>query len=121
MRGALDRWISEAQPGNGQTNRANRLATGSNGQTSNWHLEDGSFTRIRNITLGYTLPNTLLQRVKISNLRVYATVQNPFTFTDYLGYNPEVNSRPDSALNPGEDYGTYPLARTYTVGLNLAF
>lgn len=121
MRGALDRWISESQPGNGQTNRANRLATGSNGQTSNWHLEDGSFTRIRNITLGYTLPRNLLQRVKISNLRVYATVQNPFTFTDYLGYNPEVNSRPDSALSPGEDYGTYPLARTYTIGLNVAF
>lgn len=121
MRGALTRWISEDQPGDGQTNRANRLATGSNGQTSNWHLEDGSFTRIRNITLGYTLPNTWLQRAKISNLRLYMAVQNPFTFTDYLGYNPEVNSRPDSALNPGEDYGTYPLARTYTFGLNLSF
>ncbi len=121
MRGALDRWISTSQPGDGQTNRANRLQTGSNGQTSNWHLEDGSFTRIRNITLGYTFPSSLLQRVKINNLRIYATVQNPFTFTDYLGYNPEVNSRPDSALTPGEDYGTYPLARTYTVGLNLAF
>ncbi len=121
MRGSLNRWISESQPGDGQTNRANRLATGSNGQTSNWHLEDGSYTRVRNITLGYTLPRTLTQRAKISNLRVYATVQNPFTFTDYLGYNPEVNSRPDSALNPGEDYASYPLARTYTFGLNLSF
>lgn len=121
MRGSLNRWISESQPGDGQTNRANRLATGSNGQTSNWHLEDGSFTRVRNITLGYTFPNAMMQRVKINNLRLYAGVQNPFTFTDYLGYNPEVNSRPDSALNPGEDYGTYPLARTYTIGLNLSF
>lgn len=121
MRGSLNRWISESQPGDGQTNRANRLATGSNGQTSNWHLEDGSFTRIRNITLGYTFPTAGLQRANISNLRLYLSVQNPFTFTDYLGYNPEVNSRPDSALNPGEDYGTYPLARTYTFGLNLSF
>ncbi len=121
MRGSLDRWISESQPGNGQTNRANRLATGSNGQTSNWHLEDGSFTRIRNITLGYRLPKTVLESARINNLRLYFAVQNPFTFTNYLGYNPEVNSRPDNALTPGEDYATYPLARTYTFGLNLSF
>jgi TonB-linked SusC/RagA family outer membrane protein len=121
VRGALNRWVSESQPGDGQTNRANRLQTGSNGQTSNWHLEDASFTRIRNLTLGYTFPRTLMGKAKISNLRTYVTVQNPFTFTNYSGYNPEVNSRPDSALNPGEDYGTYPLARTYTFGVNLSF
>jgi TonB-linked SusC/RagA family outer membrane protein len=121
MRGALNRWVSESQPGDGQTNRTNRLQTGSNGQTSNWHLEDGSFTRIRNIALGYSFPRKMLERAKISNLRLYASVQNPFTFTKYLGYNPEINSRPDSALTPGEDYATYPLARTYSLGLNLSF
>jgi TonB-linked SusC/RagA family outer membrane protein len=120
MRGALDRWQSESQPGDGQTNRANRLQTGSNGQTSNWHLEDGSYTRIRNLTLGYTFPSRLLDRARIGNLRAYLSVQNPFTFTSYLGYNPEVNSRPDSALNPGEDYASYPLARIYSFGLNLS-
>lgn len=77
--------------------------------------------RIRNITLGYTFPRLLVQRAKISNLRAYVSVLNPFLFTDYIGYNPEVNSRPDNALNPGEDYGSYPLARTYTFGLNLSF
>ena len=56
MRGALNRWQSAQNPGDGQTNRAARLQTGSNGQTSNWHLEDGSYTRIRNLTLGYTFP-----------------------------------------------------------------
>ena len=121
MRGALNRWQSEASPGDGQTNRANRLQTGSNGQTSNWHLEDGSYTRIRNLTLGYSVPTTLLQRVRITKLRAYVSVQNPFTFTDYQGYNPEVNARPDSALNPGEDYASYPLARIYSFGLNLSF
>lgn len=121
MRGALNRWISEAQPGDGQTNRANRLQTGSNGQTSNWHLEDGSYTRVRNIALGYTFPRTMLEKAKISKLRAYFSVQNPFTFTNYLGYNPEVNARPESALNPGEDYASYPLARTYTFGINLSF
>ncbi len=121
MRGALNRWQSEAEPGDGQTNRANRLQTGSNGQTSNWHLEDASYTRIRNLALGYSFPASLLQRPRLSRLRAYVSVQNPFTFTDYLGYNPEVNSRPDSALNPGEDYASYPLARIYSFGLNVSF
>jgi len=121
MRGALERWQSAENPGDGQTNRAARLQTGSNGQTSNWHLEDGSYTRIRNITLGYTFPRTMMESIKVSNLRLYFAVQNPFTFTDYLGYNPEVNARPDSALNPGEDYASYPLPRTYTFGVNLSF
>jgi TonB-linked SusC/RagA family outer membrane protein len=121
MRGALNRWQSPENPGDGQTNRAARLQTGSNGQTSNWHLEDGSYTRVRNITLGYTFPASMLESIKISNLRTYFSVQNPFTFTNYLGYNPEVNARPDSALNPGEDYASYPLARTFTFGLNLSF
>lgn len=121
MRGALQRWRSASEPGDGQTNRANRLQTGSNGQTSNWHMEDGSFTRVRNITLGYSFPSNLLKKANISNLRIYASVQNPFTFTKYPGYNPEVNSRPDNALTPGEDYASYPLARTYTLGLNLSF
>ncbi len=121
MRGALNRWISEAQPGDGQTNRANRLQTGSNGQTSNWHLEDGTYLRIRNITVGYTFSNSILQTLRMSNLRLYFSVLNPYTFTDYLGYNPEVNARPDNALNPGEDYASYPLPRTYTLGVNLSF
>ena len=121
MIGALNRWQSEQSPGDGQTNRANRLQTGSNGQTSNWHLEDGSYMRVRNITLGYTFPKNILEKIYISNLRLYFAVQNPFTSTDYLGYNPEVSSRPDNALNPGEDYASYPLARTYTFGINLTF
>ena len=121
MRGALERWRSEAEPGDGQTNRANRLQTGSNGQTSNWHLEDGTYMRVRNISLGYTFPKEWMTPLGVSNLRTYFSVQNPFTFTDYLGYNPEVNSRPDSALNPGEDYASYPLARVYTLGVNLSF
>ena len=82
----------------GQTNRANRLQTGSNGQTSNWHLEDGTYMRVRNISLGYTFPTSMMEPLSVSNLRVYFSVQNPFTITDYLGYNPEVNSRPDSGV-----------------------
>jgi TonB-linked SusC/RagA family outer membrane protein len=121
FKGALDRWQSPENPGNGLVNRANRLATGSNGEISTWHIEDGSYVRIRTITLGYTLPTALLQRLSLSRARIYVTAQNPFTFTKYLGFNPEVNSRPDSALSSGEDYGTYPLPRTTSVGINLSF
>ncbi|GAB3727670.1 SusC/RagA family TonB-linked outer membrane protein [Spirosoma lituiforme] len=121
FRGALDRWQSPENPGNGVVNRANRLASGSNGEISTWHIESGSYVRIRTITLGYALPTTLLQKIRLTRARLYVTTQNPFTFTKYLGYNPEVNSRPDSALSSGEDYGTYPLPRTTSVGLNLSF
>ncbi|WP_461116535.1 SusC/RagA family TonB-linked outer membrane protein [Spirosoma jeollabukense] len=121
FKGALDRWQSPENPGNGLVNRANRLASGSNGEISTWHIESGSYVRIRTITLGYTLPTALLQKLRLSRARIYVTTQNPFTFTKYLGYNPEVNSRPDSALSSGEDYGTYPLPRTTSVGLNLSF
>lgn len=119
--GALNRWQSADNPGNGLVNRANRLASGSNGEISTWHIEDGSYVRVRNITLGYALPTALLQKINVSRARLYVTAQNPFTFTKYLGFNPEVNSRPDSALSSGEDYGTYPLPRTTSVGLNLSF
>lgn len=121
FRGALDRWQSADNPGNGLVNRANRLASGSNGEISTWHIEDGSYVRVRNITLGYSLLAGVLSRLHLSRARLYVTTQNPFTFTKYLGFNPEVNSRPDSALSSGEDYGTYPLARTTSVGLNLSF
>jgi TonB-linked SusC/RagA family outer membrane protein len=121
FRGALDRWQSEANPGDGLHNRANRLQTGSNGEISTWHLEDGSFVRIRTLTLGYSIPTALLTKLRLTRARLYVTAQNPFTFTKYTGFNPEVSSRPDSALSPGEDYGTYPLPRTTSVGLNLSF
>ena len=119
--GSLDRWQSPENPGNGLVNRANRIATGSNGEISTWHIESGSYVRVRNITFGYALPTALLQKLRLSRARLYVSTQNPFTFTKYLGYNPEVNSRPDSALSSGEDYGTYPLPRTTSVGLNLSF
>ncbi|MBK5722187.1 SusC/RagA family TonB-linked outer membrane protein [Dysgonomonas sp. Marseille-P4677] len=118
---ALDRWRSSDNPGNGQVNRANRKTTGNNGRTSTWHIEDGSYFRLQNLTIGYTLPKTLTQRWNIDRLRVYASGQNLWTSTNYSGYNPEVSRRPDDALTPGEDYGTYPLAKVYTFGLNLTF
>ena len=117
---ARNRWISEDQPGDGLTNRANRKQKGNNGRTSTWHLEDGSYLRLQNVALGYTLPSRISESFKVQRLRVYVSAQNLFTWTNYSGYNPEVSNR-SSALTPGEDYGTYPLARTFMVGLNLTF
>lgn len=116
---ALDRWQSEDQPGNGQVNKANRKQTGYNGRTSTWHLEDGSYLRLQNVSLGYTLPKKWTNRFYVEKLRLYVSGQNLATFTKYSGYNPEVNARPGNSLTPGEDYGTYPLARTFMFGINV--
>ncbi|MCR8892821.1 TonB-dependent receptor [Bacteroides sp. ET336] len=116
---ALDRWQREDQPGNGQVNKANRKQTGYNGRTSTWHLENGSYLRLQNVSLGYTFPKKWTNRFYVEKLRLYVSGQNLATFTKYSGYNPEVNARPDNALTPGEDYGTYPLARTFMFGINV--
>jgi hypothetical protein len=119
-KGALNRWKSESEPGDGQTVRANRVSKGQNGTTSTWHVEDGSYLRIKNIVLGYTLPAAWTKKAFVSNARIYLSMQNPFTFTSYEGYNPEVSNRSDATTN-GEDYGVYPLARTTSLGINLTF
>ena len=93
--------------------RANRVSKGQNGTTSTWHVEDGSYLRIKNISLGYTLPENWIKKVYLKSARIYCSLQNPFTFTHYEGYNPEVSN--------GEDYGVYPLARTTSIGVNLTF
>lgn len=117
---AFNRWQSAVSPGDGNTNRANRKQTGNNGRTSTWHLEDGSYLRLQNIAIGYTLPSEWTRKFYVEQLRVYVSAQNLYTWTDYSGYNPEVSNR-TSALTPGEDYGTYPLAKTFMVGLNVTF
>ncbi|NBC24624.1 MAG: SusC/RagA family protein, partial [Bacteroidetes bacterium] len=118
---ALNRWQSEDNQGDGNTNRANRKTKGNNGRTSTWHLEDGSYFRLQNVTLGYTLPQSFTKKFNIQSLRIYAIGQNLMTWTDYTGYNPEVNLYDGDALTPGVDYGTYPLARTISFGLNVVF
>jgi len=82
---------------------------------------NGSFLRVRNLTLGYTLPTSLLQKVKLQSARIYATGQNLFTFTKYPWYNPETSLSGDSAYQPGIDQGTYPAIRTFTLGLSIGF
>ncbi len=120
MTDALDRFISVDNPGNGKTVQANRSATGKNGTISTWHIESGSYFRIRDITFGVTMPKNWMNRIGIDKLRVYFTAYNPFTFTNYSGYNPEVSNN-SNPLTPGVDYGTYPVAKSYVFGLNVSF
>ncbi|WP_185968902.1 TonB-dependent receptor [uncultured Carboxylicivirga sp.] len=86
---------------------------------SDRHLEDGSYFRMKNIQIGYTLPKTLLQKIKVENLRVYVNADNVFTLTNYTGYDPEIV--PVNALTQGVDHGNYPMYRTFTAGLQLTF
>ncbi|UOR06653.1 TonB-dependent receptor [Hymenobacter aerilatus] len=85
-----------------------------------WAVEDGSFLRINNVTVGYTLPKLLTQRVKVNSLRFYATLNNLYTFTKYSGYDPEVSTRRSSPLTPGVDYAAYPRSRAFLFGVNLS-
>jgi TonB-linked SusC/RagA family outer membrane protein len=115
-------YISPSNPGNGEVYRPNSSPTNSNDAISSYHVEDASYVRIQNITLGYSFEKQALKRIgNIQRLRVYATAVNPFTFTNYSGYNPDVNQRPNSALSQGEDYGTYPLAKSILLGVNVSF
>ena len=115
-----DYWKSEENPGNGKIPRANNNPTGNNrGSYIDFWLEDGSFLRVSNISFGYNLPQDLVAKMHLQKLRVYVTAMNPFTFTKYNGYNPDVNDS-TSPLTPGEDWNNYPLLRTVSFGINLS-
>lgn len=88
-----------------------------NGYTDLW-LEDGTFLRLKEITLGYSLNKPMLDRMKINNLRLYISAQNALTITQYEGYDPEVGGNLSSK---GLDKGNYPISAIYTLGLNLKF
>ncbi|MBP6811551.1 MAG: TonB-dependent receptor [Saprospiraceae bacterium] len=88
---------------------------------SDAQVEDGSFIRLKNVTVGYTLPARWLQRAKCSNFRVYGSLNNLKTFTKYRGYDPEVNAFGQSSLLQGIDYGGYPLATSIIGGIQIGF
>jgi hypothetical protein len=85
---------------------------------STYGVEDGSFLRLQNITLGYNMPKKLSEKLAMSKIRIYATAQNLVTFTNYSGMDPEVSVR-HSALSQGFDFSAYPRARTISFGFNL--
>ena len=117
-----NRFRSESDPGNGWVYKASRGGTQSNStRLSTFYIQDGSFLRITNITLGYNVKPEALQKMKLSAFRIYMGVDNAFTFTKYLGYNPEVDYNDGANLTPGVDYGKYPLMRSYNLGVKVTF
>jgi TonB-dependent starch-binding outer membrane protein SusC len=86
-----------------------------------WAIEDGSYLRFNNLTLGYTLPKNISSKAKMSSFRVYATVNNLGTITNYTGYDPDVTARRSDPLTPGVDFAAYPRSRTWVFGVNVTF
>lgn len=111
----LNRWTGE-----GTSTKYPRFVVGdgTNWQSSDLYITDGSYFRLKNIQIGYTLPETLTRRFYVSKLRFYVAAENLFTLTKYAGYDPEISS---GGTSLGVDYGVYPQSRTFTIGFNLGF
>ena len=112
-------WILSRWTGEGTSNKVPILKQG---DSKNWvisdiYIQDGSYFRLKNITLGYTLPQNLTRRIAIDRFRVYVRAENLFTWTKYWGFDPEIGT---SSTSLGVDYGVYPQARTWTVGFNIS-
>ncbi|MFU8860468.1 MAG: SusC/RagA family TonB-linked outer membrane protein [Cyclonatronaceae bacterium] len=114
----LNRWTEE----NPSTTHPRVTIMDPNGnftRPSDFFVEDGSYVRLRNVSLGYTLPTRIVQRAGAARVRVYGSAQNLLTFTGYSGHDPEIGS--GWALDVGIDRNIYPQARTFTMGVNIDF
>ncbi len=115
----LNRWT-----GPGTSNTMPRVAyvtNSDNNRFSDAYIENGSFLRCRNIQIGYTFPQNFSRKIGTQGIRIYVSGQNIFTITDYSGFDPEIGSREQNALNTGTDQGRYPVARMVMGGFNISF
>ncbi|MCD7900361.1 MAG: TonB-dependent receptor [Bacteroides sp.] len=123
--GQLVRFTTPDQLNAANVNATLPLAYNENGIVSTLGIEDGSYLRLNTLTLGYTFPEKLINKVRLTNLRVYGSIYNVFTLTGYDGLDPEVNANPEQNKQAyptlGMDWGTYPRARSFVLGLNLTF
>ncbi|OPZ43880.1 MAG: TonB dependent receptor [Bacteroidetes bacterium ADurb.BinA104] len=113
----LDRWT-----GPGTSNHYPRVTFTDNNlnhkTVSDFYIQDGSFVRLRNITLGYSLPENITKAIKLKKLRFYLSAENLYTFTKYTGYDPEIGG---GVFDNGIDRGIYPQPRTIMTGINVTF
>jgi hypothetical protein len=112
LKSTMNRWT-----GNGTSYTMPRAVfndPNKNTRVSDRYIEDGSYLRIKNVTLGYTLPKAVMERIKMQSARFYVSAQNLFTFTDYSGIDPEVPGN-------GIDWSVYPITRTVSFGINFNF
>jgi TonB-linked SusC/RagA family outer membrane protein len=120
--GNVSRDLLNSWRGEGTSNTLTRIAYNpywTNYAGSDFYVEDGSFFRCRSMQIGYTLPVSLANRVNLSSIRFYVNAQNLFTVTKYGGFDPEISN--SNALSTGVDQGQYPVARSFTLGVNLQF
>ena len=110
----LDRWTG---PGTSSTEPRVSAGATANKLFSDYFVEDGSFLRIQTISFGYSLPTEALKTIGLSSVKIFAKVDNAFTFTEYSGYDPTAST--GAPIGGGIDLGFYPLPRTYTLGLNV--
>jgi len=110
-------WVLQRWTGEGTSNKVPTLGDSKNWVCSDMYIQDGSYLRLKNITLGYTLPTMLTNKIGINRLRIYGRAENLFTWTKYWGFDPEIGS---GSTSLGVDYGVYPQARTFTIGFNIA-
>jgi TonB-linked SusC/RagA family outer membrane protein len=109
-----------AWTGPGTSNSEPRATYGGNNYLpSDKFIQDGSFSRLRNVTLGYTLPSRISKKIAVNQLRIYVKGSNIYTLTKFTGYTPEIGS--GDVLSNGIDYGTYPVTSVYSIGINLTF
>jgi TonB-linked SusC/RagA family outer membrane protein len=113
----MDRAWSSTNPSNDQF--AINATNTNNLQISDWLVEDGSYLRMKNIQVGYTLPAAMMNKAKIQKIRIWAGAYNLFTITNYTGLDPEIGST--SPLSSGVDQGYYPVAKSYMIGVNATF
>ena len=115
-----EKHVLGAWTGPGTSNSEPKASYGGNNYLpSDKFIQDGSFSRLRNVTLGYTLPSGLTKKIAINQLRIYVKGSNIYTFTKFTGYTPEIGS--SDVLSNGIDYGTYPVTSVYSFGINLTF
>jgi TonB-linked SusC/RagA family outer membrane protein len=116
LRSTLDYWTPD-----NPTNSMTALGVGPFGSMSSRWVEDGSFVRLQNVTLGWEVPQRLSAKARLANLRLYLSGQNLATWTNYSWYDPEVSSRGTSDVSLGWDDSSYPGVKTFTLGLNVGF
>lgn len=117
-RGVLSRWTGEGTKTDATSPRYTFTDDNNNARVSDRYVEDGSFVKIKDIQLGYTFTPAFLKKANISKLRVYGQVKNAFTFTNYSGFDPEISG---GIFDTGIDRGIYPLARTWSFGIDVKF
>lgn len=114
-------WVNRWTPDNPSNRYARALATSTENEFSSRFVEDASYIRLKTLQLSYNFPSAVVERLRMRNLRVYASATNLLTWTDYSGYDPEGNAYGSSTNIVGVDDGNYPQTKTYLLGINLGF